>query len=126
MMPRRIRGEDLVEIVTTVEREEDAARIVRVLVEARHVACGSWGPVRSIYRWRGETVDEAELRVELKTTVDRAGAAESALRGMHPYAVPAILRLPVLHANEAYAAWVQAAVAPPDPEARDSAPGEPR
>jgi periplasmic divalent cation tolerance protein len=100
----------LVEIVTTVGSEEDARRLSLELVRSSLVACATFFPVRSIFPWRGAVSDEAEFQVTCKTLASRAGAAEEAIRTLHPYDTPAILRVPVLAANEAYAAWVEDAV----------------
>lgn len=100
----------LVEIVTTVENEGQAVLLARDLVESGLAACANIGSVRSVYRWHGEVRDEAEVQIVFKTTTARADAAESRLRDRHPYDIPAILRLPVLAANDDYANWVASAV----------------
>lgn len=102
---------ELVEIVTTVASEEDAARIARELVEGKIFACASWRPVRSIYSWKGEIVNENEIEITFKTLASIAEHAERRLRSLHPYETPSILRLPILHADPDYASWVRANVA---------------
>jgi periplasmic divalent cation tolerance protein len=96
----------LVEIVTTVATGEDAARIARELVGSTAVACASFFPVRSVYMWKGAFRDEAEHQIVCKTLESSAEDVERRLAELHPYETPSILRLPVLHANEAFAAWV--------------------
>jgi periplasmic divalent cation tolerance protein len=95
-----------VEIVTTVATEEDAARIARELVETTAVACATFFPVRSVYTWKGATCDEAEHQIVCKTLEESAEEVERRLAELHPYEIPSILRVPVLNANEAFAAWV--------------------
>ena len=101
---------ELVEISTTVASEAEGLAIARRLVEEGLVACGNVLPCRSVYRWEGRVQDEAEFVVLLKTLAGHAPAAERRLAELHAYATPAILRLPVLHANEDYVAWVAACV----------------
>ncbi|MGQ0721462.1 MAG: divalent-cation tolerance protein CutA [Candidatus Eiseniibacteriota bacterium] len=105
---------ELVEIVTTVASEEDARRLSRELVAAGVVACATYFPVRSFYRWKGELRDDAEFQIVGKTTADLAAEAEEHVRRAHPYETPAILRVAVRSANEAYAAWVTESVRRPD------------
>ena len=102
---------ELVEILTTVANEEDAARISRALVEEKSFACASWRPVRSIYSWKGAIVDEGEIEITFKTLASRADHAERRLRSLHPYETPAILRVAILRADPDYADWVRANVA---------------
>jgi periplasmic divalent cation tolerance protein len=96
----------VVEVVTTVATEEDAAHLARAVVEARVAACATFFPVRSVYRWEGAVQDEEEFQIIAKTAADRADAAVTWLREQHPYDTPAILVVPVLRANAEYAAWV--------------------
>jgi periplasmic divalent cation tolerance protein len=104
---------ELVEIVTTVATEEDARRLSRELVVSGVVACATYFPVRSFYRWRGELRDDAEFQVVGKTTAALAAEAEEHVRRAHPYETPAILRIAVRCASEAYAAWVAESVRGP-------------
>jgi periplasmic divalent cation tolerance protein len=101
---------DLVEIVTTVANEEDAARMARALVEEKSFACATWRAVRSIYSWKGSIVDEDEVEITFKTLASCAEEAERRLRALHPYETPAILRVPVVHTNSDYADWVRSNV----------------
>jgi periplasmic divalent cation tolerance protein len=96
----------LVEIVTTVATEDDAARIAHELVETAPVACATFFAVRSVYTWKGATCDEPEHQITCKTLEESAAEVERRLAELHPYETPSILRLPVLHANAAFAEWV--------------------
>jgi len=106
--------EPLVEILTTFATENEALAAARRLVEERLVACGNVGAVRSVYRWEGRVQDEPEFSLALKTTAARAERVETRLREIHPYRTPAILRLAIVAASPAYAAWVAECVAPED------------
>jgi periplasmic divalent cation tolerance protein len=55
-------------VFTTFAKEEDAARVVRTLVEERLIACGNLLPgARSLYRWQGAVADEREVVALMKT-----------------------------------------------------------
>jgi periplasmic divalent cation tolerance protein len=103
---------ELVEIVTTVATEADAAEIARTLVGERLAACASFVPCRSVYRWRETVQEEGEVEITLKTLAARAADVERRLRELHSYETPAILRL-TLRANRGYAEWVRDSVDPP-------------
>ena len=109
-------SEPLVEIVTTVSTEGDGARIARGLLADRVAACVTLRHVRSMYRWAGELCDGKEVEVVIKTLASCADEIEARLRDLHPYEVPAILRIPVFRVNDEYASWVERSVqAPPEP-----------
>lgn len=52
---------DVVIVLTTAPKTDDAERIARGLVEARHAACVNLIPgIRSFYRWQGAIEDEQD------------------------------------------------------------------
>ena len=90
--------------------EDEALGLARALVEARLITCANLHPIRSVYRWEGRVVDEAEVVLLAKTTADQATAAEAEIRRRHSYEVPCILRLPTAGVNADYLAWIRAAI----------------
>ena len=55
-------------VYTTFANEEDAARVVRALIEERLIACANLIPAaRSLYRWQGAIKDEREVMALMKT-----------------------------------------------------------
>jgi periplasmic divalent cation tolerance protein len=98
-------------VLTTFGSEEDARTLVRALVEARLVACGTLlGGGRSIYRWEGEITEEPEVVVLLKTDVSKWEALAAAVRERHPYDVPELLALPVDRGLDLYLSWLASEV----------------
>jgi periplasmic divalent cation tolerance protein len=98
-------------VLTTLASEQDARALVTALVEERVVACGTVLPgARSIYRWQGTVTEEAEVVVLLKTDGAKWDALSAAVRARHPYEVPELLALPVMHGLEPYLAWLASEV----------------
>ena len=86
--------------------------MVRALVDARLVACGTLlAGARSIYRWQGEVTEEPEVVVLLKTDATRWEALAAAIRERHPYDVPELLALPVERGLDEYLSWLAGEVA---------------
>jgi len=84
-----------------------ARRLAAGLVEARLAACVNVLPeIRSIYRWQGQTCDEAEVLMIAKTTSRAYPELERWLRAQHPYDVPEVLALPVAAGSGGYLEWV--------------------
>ncbi|OGF22380.1 MAG: hypothetical protein A2V63_02855, partial [Candidatus Eisenbacteria bacterium RBG_19FT_COMBO_70_11] len=80
---------EMLVVFTTFAREEDAARVVRTLVEERLAACGNLLPgARSLYRWQGAVADEREVVAILKTRKQDWSALLSRLHELHPYDTP--------------------------------------
>jgi len=98
---------DYIQVVTTVERKEDAERIARTLVEARLAACVQLlGPITSTYRWKGTVETAQEWQCVAKTRRDAYARLEEAIRGAHPYEVPEILAMPIVAGSAGYLAWL--------------------
>ena len=101
--------------MTTFATEDDAARVVRVLVEERLVACGNILPgARSIYRWKDGVADEREVVVLMKTRKQDWTALLSRLHELHPYETPELVALRVAAGAPKYMAWLEDALAPGD------------
>ena len=100
-------------IYTTLPDMESAREMGETLVRERLAACVNIFPgMRSIYEWQGRLEFDEEVAVIFKTTPKRTQAAEARIAALHPYEVPAILRLPVAHVNAAYLEWLQAQTTP--------------
>jgi periplasmic divalent cation tolerance protein len=93
---------------TSFATEEEAARVARVLVEERLVACANLLPgARSIFRWKGEVQDAAEVVVLLKTRKQDWTALLSRLHDLHSYEVPELIAVRVAAGAPGYMAWLE-------------------
>jgi len=100
-------------VFTTFEREEDAARVVRTLIEERLVACGNLLPgARSLYRWQGAITDTREVVVLMKTRKQDWSTLQSRLHELHPYETPECIAVRVAAGAPKYMAWLEAALEP--------------
>ncbi len=113
-LPIALAGEALLEVRTTLGREEDALDLARALVEGGLAACVQVCAVRSVYRWEGAVHAEPEFRLACKTVAARYPALEAAIRARHPYALPAIEAVPVAAASAPFAQWVREGASGPD------------
>jgi periplasmic divalent cation tolerance protein len=104
---------DILLVFSTFANEEDAARVVRALVEERLIACGNLLPgARSIYRWEGSVADEREVMALMKTRKQDWTAFLSRLHELHPYQVPECVAVRVAAVAPRYLAWLEAALEP--------------
>jgi periplasmic divalent cation tolerance protein len=100
-------------VFTTFANQDDAARVVRALVEERLIACGNLLPgARSIYRWKDAVADEREVVAILKTRKQDWTALLSRLHELHPYEVPECVAVRVAAGAPKYLAWLEETLAP--------------
>ena len=101
------------QVITTVDSREGAARIAETLVRQRLAGCVQIvGPISSTYWWNGEIETADEWLCLIKTEAERYGAVEEAIRAVHPYDVPEVLAMPVAAGSAGYLAWLSEQVRP--------------
>ncbi len=94
---------------STFPSPEKAAEVGRTLVAEGLAACVNLvGPIRSIYRWKGELCDDAETLAIVKTTRERFEEMRARLAALHPYEVAEVIALPVEAGHLPYLSWVAA------------------
>ncbi|MFL5734037.1 MAG: divalent-cation tolerance protein CutA [Chloroflexia bacterium] len=97
---------DVVLIYCPCGSEEEAAKIASALLERQLIACANLHQTRSLYYWGGRLVDEQETVLLCKTAASRVQAAEGAIRELHSYDIPCVLRIEPAQVNGDYARWV--------------------
>jgi periplasmic divalent cation tolerance protein len=107
---------DALIVFSTFATEDDAARITRVLVEERLIACANLLPgARSIYRWQGQVADEREVVALMKTRKQDWPALMARLHELHPYQTPECLAVRIAAGAPRYMEWLESQLAPGDP-----------
>ena len=99
-------NEEYAVVMTTVAGEEAAEELAERIVASRLGACVQALPVRSFYKWKGETMRDREWLLLVKTRAARYGELEEFIRCNHGYELPEILRLPVSAGFAAYLDWI--------------------
>ena len=94
-------------VLTSLPDHESAQALARSLVTGRLAACVNVGaPVESMYHWRGEIETAREVPVVIKTRQALYGAVEAAVKAAHPYELPEIIAVPVIHGLAGYLDWI--------------------
>ncbi len=100
-------------VMTTIDSDEGARKIVAAALEAKLAACVQVFPIRSHYVWKGEMREEAEFFIQMKARTADYAALAAAIRGAHSYEVPEILRVDVADGDRAYLDWIAQATERP-------------
>ena len=104
---------EMLVVFSTFGSEEEAARVVRVLVEERLIACGNLIPgVRSLFRWEGQVKDAREVVAIMKTRKQDWAALISRLHELHSYSTPECVAVRIAAGAPKYMAWLEAALEP--------------
>jgi periplasmic divalent cation tolerance protein len=100
---------DAMVVLCTVPDADCGAQLARGVVELKLAACVNMlSGLRSFYFWDGETKDEPELLLLIKTRRERFDELAAWLGEHHPYDVPEIVALPIVAGSESYLGWIAA------------------
>lgn len=94
-------------LLVSAGSRDEAERLGEGIVEAGHAACGSVIPgVHSFFHWEGKLTRELEALLLIKTTADRADAAQAYVLEHHEYEMPEVLRIDVAGGSDRYLEWL--------------------
>ena len=94
-------------VLVTAPSEEVAASMARTLLDEDLIACANIVPaIRSVYRWKGEVCDEAEVLMVLKAPSEIFEVLRARVVELHPSETPEVLRLEVAEGHRPYLDWV--------------------
>jgi len=86
---------------------DSADRIAEEVLKQRLAACVNvLGGVHSRFWWKGRLDSTDESLLLIKTRAELFGRLEQAVRQVHPYGVPEILRIRVEGASRPYLDWI--------------------
>lgn len=88
----------------------EARDIARRLVETDLAAGVQILPIDSIYRWKGEVVEDQETLLIVKTRTDRFEAIRTTVADMHSYEVPPVLMIDMDLASKPYLDWIDESI----------------
>ncbi len=112
-MSEPLESSEFLVVLTSTPTENEALRIIQLLLEAKVIASGKVLPgAVSRYWWQGQIEEAREWVVLLKTRRGRFPAVQDVIHRVHSYRVPEIIALPIVDGAPSYLAWLRDAVAP--------------
>jgi periplasmic divalent cation tolerance protein len=94
-------------VLSNCGSKDEALQVARTLVEARLAACVNVVPnIHSVYRWKGEVVEEEEWMLIIKSSRPLLERLEAHIRKVHSYDVPEVLAIPVVDGSSDYLGWL--------------------
>lgn len=96
-------------IYVTHKNVTNAKKIVKHLLSKKLIACANIFTIKSMYTWKNKLCDENEVVTILKTVSKNYKKVESAIKKIHPYDCPCIMKIPV-SANKEFEDWISSSV----------------
>jgi periplasmic divalent cation tolerance protein len=99
-------------VLTTCAQTEDAHVIAKTLLEKKLAACVNVLPqIESFYMWQGKMVQDAEIKLFIKTQAVKTHVLIDTLKQNHPYDVPEIQVINITDGNDEYFSWIDEVLA---------------
>lgn len=96
-------------VLTSLPDREAAEKLARALVTGRLAACVNIGaPVESMYHWQGQIETAREVPLAIKTRAVLYPQVEALIGELHPYELPEIIAVPIVHGSASYLDWIGA------------------
>ena len=87
-----------------------AERVANYIIAKKLAACANiYGPIKSIYPWKGKIAREKEFVLILKTTKSNFEKVKREVEKIHPYTIPCIIKISV-SSNKKYFDWIKSEV----------------
>ena len=100
-------AENHIVTLCTVPNREAGEKIAAALVEEHLAACVNLVPgLSSTYRWKGKVERAEECLLLIKTGVSRFDVLKRRIQELHPYELPEIIALPIIHGSREYLKWI--------------------
>ena len=96
----------MIAVYITCKDEDEAKKIAGALLDEKLIACANLFPCRSLYKWRGESRDEPECAVIMKTRPEYWDEVRRRITEMHSYDLPCIERMEA-QAGAEFENWVR-------------------
>jgi periplasmic divalent cation tolerance protein len=95
-------------VLMTVPSNMQASGLAKRLVQAKLAACVNLiGPIRSVYRWKGNVCDEQEVLLLAKTKQSLFESLEQMVKRHHSYENPEVIALPIVAGSQSYLKWIR-------------------
>lgn len=92
--------------VTTIDSQSGARTIAAALLDRKLAACVQIFPIESHYTWQGRVQHEAEYVLHIKTRCALFSDLCDAIRDVHTYEVPEIVRIDITAGYKPYLDWI--------------------
>ena len=99
-------------VSTTLPSKVAADAMAAALLESKQVACVQiFGPIQSIYRWKGQVERAEEWLCVSKTAAACFPKIKETILAHHSYEEPEIIATEIVDGSEGYLAWLRAQLA---------------
>jgi periplasmic divalent cation tolerance protein len=101
---------EYIQVLTTVEKKEEAEKIAEILLKKRVGSCIQIFPITSLYWWKGKIEKAEEWMCFIKTKKNLYKKVEKLIKENHSYETPEIIAIPINEGSKSYLKWLNCEV----------------
>ncbi len=95
-------------IYTVCSSSQEAKSIGKILIQEKLCACVNIiQGMESIYFWEGEIIEDNEVILLIKTTLNHFDEISRKIKELHSYEVPCVFSLQAKNVNKDYLNWMR-------------------
>jgi periplasmic divalent cation tolerance protein len=94
--------------MTTTNDSNVAKKIANHLLKAKLSKCAQISRVTSIYSWHESIKEDAEYKIEIKSTVEDVEEIKLCILKMHNYDLPEVIVMDIKGGSDEYISWLRA------------------
>lgn len=93
-------------ITTTFDNEEEAKKVINILLEKRLVSCCQLSNITSSYHWKGNIEHSNEYLLQMKSKKELYKEIENEILSVHSYETPQIICYDIIDGYKGYLDWI--------------------
>lgn len=93
-------------VYTTIDNEEKAENICKILIEKKLAACINTFPIKSFYKWKGKFETNNEIAMIIKTKTKLVEKVVKCIKKNHSYEIPAIFSISIKKGDADFFNWM--------------------
>lgn len=94
-------------ITTTFESEDEANKIIELLLNKRLVSCCQLSNITSSYHWRGNIEHTKEYLLQMKSKKELYKEIEQVVLDNHSYEIPQLIAYDIVEGYKDYLNWIK-------------------
>ncbi len=94
-------------VVTTTDKKDIAKLIAKKLVQKKLAACVQINEVESFFEYEEEFENANEFRLSIKAKADNYSKIEHAIKEIHNYQLPQIIKLDITGGSKEFLNWIE-------------------
>ncbi len=103
-----MKKKEFIQIITTVEKKEDAEKIANILLKKRIAACVQIiDNIESYYWWKDKIEKGQEILLFIKTKAEMFEKVEKVVKENHSYEIPEIISFKIYKGSKEYLKWIE-------------------